>query len=474
MSKNIQHTYLFKAMDTFFTKRMVFEKKEKNSEPYEESADINPEKKEGGKKDKATLKAEYEKARDDVRTKLQKYVDKESQYKVFLDYANERLNQVDRDLKRFDVLDESTVRENMKKLQSILVFTLDDELKNRRKEVIAKIESEKKAAVKRLEERAKEHYAMLAEEVKPETLKFAQTKFAEVKAQINVLYNLRIRAVDTSMSKAQDPKWGDMATRTETLMIYLQGVEDGLGSTEEGSTSAEAEKMYKDYETSVRGQYCIEEAKQGVSLRKINTTCLEYKVKYWESRKDIYDAFDKLSSKYKKLMEGVKGDEAYKVQAVIYGQFLDEVRVIYRQLVAPNQDVPSRNFALATVEQLDVGKKPNEKKWDKVEKSGLQFASYSSENEYVMKSGEDVHYLAGEGEFAGTNGIVIGSVHGGNKVTLVEQAPIKVAGKEYLHIEVRDKKGNVTSDGWVRASALAPSANPEAKPEKKNKKAVDA
>jgi hypothetical protein len=173
-------------------------------------------------------------------------------------------------------------------------------------------------------------------------------------------------------------------------------------------------------------------------------------------------------------MEGVKGDDAYKVQAVIYGQFLDEVRLIYAQLVAPNQDVPARDFALATVEQLEVGKKPNEKKWDKVERNGLQLASFSSESEYVMKSGEDIHYLAGEGEFAATNGIVIGAVHGGDKVTLVEQAPVKVAGKEYLHIEVRDKKGNVTSDGWVRASALAPSDSPEKKPEKKNKKDVNA
>ncbi|MCC7197387.1 hypothetical protein IT413_04315 [Candidatus Peregrinibacteria bacterium] len=469
MSKNIQHSDRL-TTKTIFSSRMVFEKKGSgDSEPYEEVVEIGSEKKEGGKKDKGALKAEYEKARNDVREKLKKFEDKKGQYKVFLDYAEQRLNQVDRDLQHFDVLDEKHIRDNLKRLQNILIFTLDDSLKDRRKEIVAMIERQKKAAVKKLEDRAKQHAQMLADEVKPETLKFAQTKFNEVKAQTNFLFNSRIQAVDTSMYRAQDPKWGDMATRTETLMIYFQSVEDGLNSNEEGSTNAEAEKLFKDYESAVRGQYCLEETKQGVAVHKIQTICLEYKVNYVDKRKDVYDAFDKLGAKYKVLMEGVKGADAYKIQGVIYGQFLDEVREIYRTLLAGDKDVPVRNFGLSAMDQVNAGRKANEKKWDKVDRNDVRLVAYRPTTEFVMKSGQDIHYLAEGDAPEGMNGVAIDHVRGGETVFLVDQNPVKVGGKEYLHVEVRDKKGNVTSDGWVRSDAMNPFDDTKKKADKKKK-----
>lgn len=421
------------------------------------------EKKEVGKMDKSELRAEYETARDEVRAKLKQYDDKKGEYKVFLDYANQRLNQVDVDLQKFDVLEPKQIRDNLKRLHNILEFTADVELKDRKKELIGLIEKQKRAYIKKLEDRYKEHETMLAAEVKPDTLKFARTKMGEVKAQMAFLFNERIRAVDNSITKQFNTKWEGAESRSETIMLYLKSVEEGISSTEKGSTGDSADGLFREYEDSVRGQFCIEEAKQGIARPKVKTICLDYMLKYSQSRPEVNKAFSSLMDKYLTMIDNVKGSEAYKVQAIIYGQFLDEVRTIRRTMLDSEKDVPVRNFGLAAAEEVDEGRKPGEKNWDKAAQGKVQLVAYKPETDYFMKKGQPVHYLATEGLPESANGVVIDFASQGAKVQVLDQTPVKVKTFNYLHVQVLDDKGKVTSEGWVRADALAPGVKPEKK-----------
>lgn len=427
------------------------------------------EKKEVGKMDKSELRVEYETARDEVRAKLKQYDDKKGEYKVFLDYANQRLNQVDADLQKFDVLEPKQIRDNLKRLHNILEFTADVELKERKKELVGLIEKQKRTYIKKLEDRYKEHEAMLAAEVKPETLKFARTKMGEVKAQLAFLFNERIRAVDNSITKQFNTKWEGSESRSETIMLYLKSVEEGISSTDKGSTGDSADQLFRDYEDAVRGQFCIEEAKQGIARPKVKSICLDYILKYSQSRPAVSKAFTDLMGDYLAKIDAVKGSEAYKVQAIIYGQFLDEVRTVRRTMLDSEKDVPVRNFGLAAADQVDAERKPGEKNWDKAAPGKVQLATYKPKTDYFMKKGQPIHYLATQGLPESANGVVIDFASQGARVQVLDQTPVKVKTFNYLHVQVLDDKGKVTSDGWVRADALAPGATSDKKPEKKTK-----
>lgn len=438
----------------------------------DEYTEVGKEKKEVGKMDKSELRAEYETARDEVRAKLKQYDDKKGEYKVFLDYANQRLNQVDVDLQKFDVLEPKQIRDNLKRLHNILEFTADVELKERKKELTGLIEKQKRAYIKKLEVRYKEHESMLAAEVKPETLKFARGKMVEIKAQMTFLFNERIRAVDNSITKQFNTKWEGSEARSETIMLYLKSVEEGISSSEKGSTGDSADELYREYEDSVRGQFCIEEAKQEIARPKVKTICLDYILKYSQSRPEVSKAFSNTMDKYLTMIDNVKGHEAYKVQAIIYGQFLDEVRTIRRTMLDGEKDAPARNFGLAAADQVDKERKQGEKNWDKVAMGKVLLVAYKSETDYFMKKGQPVHYLATEGLPESANGVVIDFASQGSRVQVLDLTPVKVKTFNYLHVQVLDDKGKVTSEGWVRADALAPGAKPDSKPEKKTKGSV--
>jgi len=434
----------------------------------DEYVEVGKEKKQIGQMDKSELRTEYETARDEVREKLKQYDDKKAEYKIFLDYANQRLNQVDVDLKKFDVLEPKQIRDNLKRLHSILEFAADVELKERKKDLIGAIEKQKRTYIKKLEDRYKEHESMLAAEVKPETLKFARTKMGETKAKMAFLFNERIRAVDSSITKQFNTKWEGAESRSETIMLYLKSVEEGISSTEKGSTGESANELFREYEDAVRGQFCIEEAKQEIARPKVKTICLDYMLKYRQSRPDVHKAFSDIMDKYLLMMDSVKGEEAYKVQAIIYGQFLDEVRGVRRTMLDGEKDVPVRNFGLAAADQVDEGRKAGEKSWDKVSFAKTQLVDYKPDTDYFMKKGQPVHYLATEGLPDSANGLVIDFASQGTRVQVLDQAPVKVKTISYLHVQVKDDKGKVTAEGWVRADSLAP----EAKPEKKTKGSV--
>jgi len=448
MKHYLQHRFRSFLGSSFLPSRFVYDKKE-----AQEMDNEQPEKKDVGKMDKVELKAEYQKARDEVRDTLKKYEGKKAQYKVFIDYANQRLNQVDTDLQRFDVLEPKQIRDNLKKLRNILEFAADEQLQERKKDIVGLIENKRKAMVKKLEDRYKEHVGMLESQVKPNTLKFARSKFIDVRARMNLLFNARIRGVESSISKQFNTKWDDAQSRTDTIMMYLDDVEAGLTTSDKNSTAGDAEALYQEYEDGVRGEFCLEEAKQGVIEAKIKQTCLQYMVDYRDKDMKVYKLFDNLQKKYVDLLAQVKGEDAYKVQAILYGQFLDEVRNI-RSVVLKENDKVVGKFGDAAADQVDAGRKPGEKNWDKIERQNVQLVDFHPKTEYVMKKGEALHYLATDGLPESANGVVIDYAKQGTTVLMTEDLPVKVNGLSYVHVQTTDKQGKVTADGWVRADAV--------------------
>jgi hypothetical protein len=391
-----------------------------------------------------------------VEKRLKKY-ETNPGYKMFIDYAKGRLAQCDSDLKQYDVLDPKRIRDNLKKLENILYKARQDEVDEKKNEILAAINDRKKERVDQLNLRMDQLKDRLSD--MPKTLAFAKKLHGEMVIKTNMIFNDRSKRLNDSIVKMMGGS-ADVNQMADAALLYLDSYQDGLFSDAQDSANDEAMDLYKDFDDQVTGEYVIDMAKEGDLKRQITLVCASYLLEDGkDGEKHVYnEAFRKelsvLKGEYIGHLDDCKGDQSYKKAALVYGDFLNQFNELCDKHF-PDEVVPgtvNTDYYNAALVRTNKTRLSSEKGWDDLkEATAVIPAMHIPASEGVANTGLSLHVGPENEDLAG---VVFDMVRAGSKVKVQEGQPLTVNGDEYVQIQVLDDKGVVTNEGWVLRKGL--------------------